>query len=409
MTERIYDGDSHQKTFQAAVLRCEAAGEGWRVALDRTCFFPEGGGQFGDRGTLTPAGGEPVPVTDTQEEGDLVWHYLAAPIPEGTAVEGALDWPLRFARMQCHSGEHIVSGLFHARDGVDNVGFHLGDEEVILDLSGPVPWEEVQEVERLANEAVSLDLPVSCAYPPEEALKTLAYRSKLDLTEHVRIVTIPGYDVCACCAPHVNRTGEIGLIHFLSSQNWKGGVRLRMLCGSRAVEDVMAKQNSVAAISARLSAHQSQVVRAVERQSGELEAVKQENARLGRLAAQALGVEGARIAKTLSFKTDDGCMLILAAGDARIDNRKFKDKFHMKAKMLSADEVQELVGHPVGGVCPFGCNEGIPVYLDESLKRFTTVFPAVGSASSAIELNLDELFRYSKALEWIDVCKLPEP
>ena len=127
------------------------------------------------------------------------------------------------------------------------------------------------------------------------------------------------------------------------------------------------------------------------------------------LAAQALGVEGARIAKTLSFKTqDEGCMLILAAGDARIDNRKFKDKFHLKAKMLTADEVLEMVGHPVGGVCPFGINEGIPVYLDESLKRFMTVFPAVGSGNSAIELNLDELYEYSKALEWIDVCKLPE-
>ena len=128
------------------------------------------------------------------------------------------------------------------------------------------------------------------------------------------------------------------------------------------------------------------------------------------LAAQALGVEGARIAKTLSFKNKegDGCILILAAGDARIDNRKFKDKFGMKAKMPTPDEVLEMVGHPVGGVCPFGCNEGIPVYLDESLKRFTTVFPAVGSASSAIELNLEELFRCSRALEWIDVCKLPE-
>ena len=126
------------------------------------------------------------------------------------------------------------------------------------------------------------------------------------------------------------------------------------------------------------------------------------------LAALALGVEGARIAKTLSFKTEDGCMLILAAGDARIDNRKFKDFFHMKAKMLSADEVLTLVGHPVGGVCPFGINEGIPVYLDESLKRFVTVFPAVGSASSAIELNLDELYEYSRAKQWIDVCKLPE-
>ena len=126
------------------------------------------------------------------------------------------------------------------------------------------------------------------------------------------------------------------------------------------------------------------------------------------LAAKAIGVEGARIAKTLSFKTPEGCMLILAAGDARVDNHKFKERFHMKARMLTADEVLELVGHPVGGVCPFGCNEGVPVYLDESLKRFETVFPAVGSANSAIELNLDELFRYSKAIEWVDVCKLPE-
>lgn len=126
------------------------------------------------------------------------------------------------------------------------------------------------------------------------------------------------------------------------------------------------------------------------------------------LAALALGVDGARIAKTLSFKKDDSCMLILAAGDARIDNHKFKEKFHMKAKMLAPDEVLSLVGHPVGGVCPFGINDGIDVYLDESLKRFETVFPAVGSGNSAIELDLDELYKYSNAIEWLDVCKLPE-
>lgn len=126
------------------------------------------------------------------------------------------------------------------------------------------------------------------------------------------------------------------------------------------------------------------------------------------LAALALGVDGARIAKTLSFKKGDSCILILAAGDARIDNHKFKDKFHMKAKMLAPDEVLTLVGHPVGGVCPFGINDGIDVYLDESLKRFEIVFPAVGSGNSAIELNLDELYKYSNAIEWIDVCKLPE-
>ena len=127
------------------------------------------------------------------------------------------------------------------------------------------------------------------------------------------------------------------------------------------------------------------------------------------LAAAALGCDGAHIAKTMSFMTPEGAILVVAAGDARIDNHKFKEKFHMKAKMLSADEVLELVGHPVGGVCPFGCKEGIPVYLDVSLQRFETVFPAVGSPSSAIELNLDELYKYSNALEWIDVCKLPAP
>ena len=126
------------------------------------------------------------------------------------------------------------------------------------------------------------------------------------------------------------------------------------------------------------------------------------------LAAQALGVEGARIAKTLSFKSGDGCILIVAAGDARIDNHKYKAKFHIKASMPSAEEVLTLVGHPVGGVCPFGVNEGVGVYIDESVKRFTTVFPAVGSANSAIELTPDELFKYSQALEWVDVCKLPE-
>ena len=126
------------------------------------------------------------------------------------------------------------------------------------------------------------------------------------------------------------------------------------------------------------------------------------------LAAKALGVEGARIAKTLSFKTPDTCLLILAAGDARIDNHKYKAFFHTKAKMLTADEVLEKIGHPVGGVCPFGIDPSIPVYLDVSLKRFKTVFPAVGSERSAIELDLDELYRYSNAREWIDVCSIPE-
>lgn len=286
-TLRIYDEDSHVRSFRAAVTVCEPGKTGYRVALDRTAFFPEGGGQFGDRGELLLEEGGPVPVTDTQEEGDTVWHAVPVPLPVGAAVEGRLDWPLRFARMQCHTGEHIASGLFHRLYGLDNVGFHLGDEEMTIDLSGPVTWADVQEVERRANAAVAEDLPVETAWPGPEELAGLDYRSKLDLKDHVRIVTIPGYDRCACCAPHVKRTGEVGLIHFLNMQNWKGGVRLRMLCGSRAVADVMAKQESITAISTLFSAKQEEVASAARRVAGELEQAKLRAARLGRELARA--------------------------------------------------------------------------------------------------------------------------
>ena len=249
-TQRLYDGDSYCRSFEATVVDCRPAQQGYLIALDRTCFFPEGGGQYGDRGTLRPlTGGAPVSIRHTHEADGALWHEADTPLDPGTPVAGELDWPLRFARMQCHSGEHIASGLFHTLHGLDNVGFHLGDEEMTIDLSGPVTWAEVQEVERRANAVVARDLPVEVCYPDPAQLAGMEYRSKLDLTEHVRIVTIPGVDRCACCAPHVRRTGEVGLIHFLSMQNWKGGVRLRLLCGSRAVEDVMAKQHSVGEIS----------------------------------------------------------------------------------------------------------------------------------------------------------------
>ena len=287
-TVRLYDADSHMRTFTATVADCRPAGEGWQVALDQTCFFPEGGGQPGDRGTLTPLdGGEPLAVSDTREAGGQIWHITQAPLPTGTGVTGTLDWSLRFARMQCHSGEHLVSGLFHSRYGLDNVGFHLGDEEMTIDLSGPVTWADVEEVERQANAAVALDLPVIAAYPPPDTLAGLDYRSKLELEGPVRIITIPGYDVCACCAPHVGRTGEIGLIHFLSMQNWKGGVRLRLLCGSRAVADVMAKRDSVVAISQKCSVKQGDVAGAVDRLTGELDQAKARIKALGRALAQA--------------------------------------------------------------------------------------------------------------------------
>ena len=288
-TQRLYYEDSHMRTFEGTVLDCRPAKKGFYIALDRTCFFPEGGGQYGDRGSLRPlAGGEAVPIHHTHEADGVIWHEADSPLDPGTRVSGELDWPLRFARMQCHSGEHIASGLFHTLHGLDNVGFHLGDEEMTIDLSGPVTWADVQEVERRANAAVALDLPVEARFPDPAELAEMDYRSKLELTQDVRIVTIPGVDRCACCAPHVQRTGEIGLIHFISLQNWKGGVRLRLLCGSRAVEDVMAKQHSVGEISNLLSAKQGEVAGAVTRLLGELEQTKAKASALGRQAAQAM-------------------------------------------------------------------------------------------------------------------------
>lgn len=284
-TERLYEQDSYTVQFDAVVLACEQEKKGFRVALDRTCFFPEGGGQYGDRGGLVSVE-TAVLVVDTQEKGGLVWHSTDVPLSVGTAVTGQIDWELRFARMQCHTGEHIVSGLFHSLFELENVGFHLGDEEMTIDLSGPVTWEDVKQVQRLANQAVAENVQVQCEFPDSDALKQLVYRSKLDLNDHVRIVTIPGYDVCACCAPHVRATGEVGLIHLLSMQNWKGGVRIRMLCGSRAVEDVIQKQESVSAISKALSAKQMVITDAVCRLKEELEREKARSVKLSRMVAQ---------------------------------------------------------------------------------------------------------------------------
>lgn len=281
-TEKLYYIDSHLFDFEATVLDCRQVEKGWAVILDRTAFFPEGGGQPADTGFIGAA-----PVRDVQEQGGEILHFCGEALPVGAHLPCRVEREKRLVRMQNHSGEHIVSGLAHRLFGCENVGFHMGEDCMTIDFDRELSWQQLMEVETLANEAVRENLPVLCSFPEGEALEKLEYRSKLDLTENVRIVTIPGYDVCACCAPHVKRTGEIGLIHMISMQNWKGGVRIRMLCGSRAVEDLMGKQESVTAISGLLSARQEEVTAAVRRLCEELEREKARAAALGRLAAQA--------------------------------------------------------------------------------------------------------------------------
>ncbi len=264
MTEKLYDIDSHLRDFSAVLLSCRPAGEGrWSLLLDRTAFFPEGGGQPADTGTLT-AGETAVRVLDAQETPEGILHLTDGPLPDGP-VKGSIDWEQRFGRMQCHSGEHIVSGLAHSRFGCTNVGFHMGEDEVILDFDRELTAEQLRELEDAANRIVWEDRTITAEYPDPAVLETLDYRSKLDLTENVRIVTIEGCDVCACCAPHVSHTGEIGVIKLTSWMRHRGGVRIWMAAGAMALRDYQRKHDSVAAISAALSVKQPEVARGVER------------------------------------------------------------------------------------------------------------------------------------------------
>lgn len=281
MTEKLFETQSHRKEFQAAVLSCTPhdrmpcgcglSQSGYQVVLDRTAFFPEGGGQAADTGML---GG--VRVQDVQERDGVIYHMTDGSLKPGSKVEGMIDWEIRFSRMQQHTGEHIVSGLIHSRFGYDNVGFHLGEEVCTLDLNGPVTKEQLKEIEFAANEAVFANLPVEISYPSKEELAAMDYRSKIEIEGQVRIVSIPGYDVCACCAPHVERTGEIGLIKFTHMQNYKGGVRITMVCGLRALRDYQAKEESVKAIMLSLSAKEEKIAEAVERVKDEIAILKQE-------------------------------------------------------------------------------------------------------------------------------------
>ena len=205
MTEKLYDQDAYAVEFDAKVISCEAYQEkkesGYHVILDRTLFFPEEGGQSPDKGTI-----DGIEVTDVQIKKDVITHSLKEPLAVGETVHGIIDWTHRFNNMQQHSGEHIFSGIVHSRFGYDNVGFHLSDNIVTMDFNGVLTADEVREVETAVNEVIVKNLPVEITYPSKEELKTLDYRSKIEIEGQVRIVTIPGVDVCACCAPHVKKT-----------------------------------------------------------------------------------------------------------------------------------------------------------------------------------------------------------
>ncbi len=258
-TKKLYDIDAYKTNFDAVVLVCEeidlSGQKAYQVILNQTLFFPEEGGQSPDKGTING-----IQVIDVQIKNNIITHTLMLPCNVGDSVHGVIDWSHRFHNMQQHTGEHIFSGLVNQTYGYDNVGFHLSDQIVTMDFNGVLTQEQVSEIEYAANEVIIRNIPIEVSFPEKEQLATMSYRSKIEIDGQVRIVSIPGVDACACCAPHVKKTAEVGILKVMNVQNYKGGVRISILCGFRALMEFRKKATIVAEISNILSTNQDNIV-----------------------------------------------------------------------------------------------------------------------------------------------------
>ena len=281
MTDKLYETDSYAQTFTATVTACTPVAGGFAVVLDRTAFFPEGGGQPFDTGRLGNAR-----VLAVHTDGEIITHTTDAPLPVGAAVEGVLDWDRRLDAMQQHTGEHILSGTLHRLYGAENVGFHIGSPYVRMDTSIPLTAEQLAEAEAQANAAVRADTPVRCYVPDLDTLAHTEYRSKKELEGPVRLVEAGG-DRCACCGTHLARTGEVGLIKIVSSQHYKGGMRLAVACGQRAYDAVATGWADAEAAGRKLSAPVGSLEAAVTRLQGGETQLKQRLADLQNALATA--------------------------------------------------------------------------------------------------------------------------
>ncbi len=295
MTEKLFYQDPHLFEFTAAVTDCRPEKGGFSVVLDRTAFYPEGGGQPTDLGELIPEGAaaETVPVTFVKETDGEIRHMVPSPIPAGTRVRGRIDKERRLDLMQQHSGEHIASGLICRHFGCDNVGFHISDLFVTIDYNVPISWEDLLTIEDEANAAVRANTPVHIFWPSPEELRALEYRSKKELSGDVRIVEYPDVDICACCGTHVTRAGEVGLIKFISVQSHRGGVRIEMLSGERALHYMRRLQAENHAVSVALSAKETETAAAVARLQKEAARMHE---RLAALETEAIEAKAASLA-----------------------------------------------------------------------------------------------------------------
>lgn len=241
MTEKLYYQDAYLKEFSAVITGVRAEGDHILLAFDRTAFYPEGGGQPSDLGTIRfKEDGEEFHVSDVQEEQEEIWHFLnSQELPEpliGQKVFGKIDWERRFDHMQQHSGEHIVSGMICREFHCDNVGFHLGEEDVTIDYNTRISMEDILRIEDAANRYLWENHPLEELWPSPEELKKIEYRSKKELEGKVRLTRFPGADICACCGTHVKTSAEVGLVKFTAAHGFHGGTRLTLYCGKRAFD-----------------------------------------------------------------------------------------------------------------------------------------------------------------------------
>lgn len=371
-TQKLYDQNPYGKTFEAQVLSCcegEKSHKGqFDIILNQTLFFPEEGGQTPDLGLLIPLPSSPdlpadassqVRVLDVKIKSGVIHHFCDGPLAPGTPVRGSIDWERRYDNMQNHSGEHIFSGLVHSAFGYENVGFHLSERTCSMDCSGPLTREEIDRLETAANRIIFDNRVIDASYPSAEELAQLDYRSKKALSGPVRIVTIPDCDVCACCAPHVRRTGEVGLLKVLQIQSYKGGTRLIIACGMRALADFRRKQSVLEEVSHLLSSPQGEAAMALSKKLADLLALKDAlHEASARLLASDLagldpsaanvclfenGIDPIRLRQAVNQMSaahsgycaafngsdSDGYSYILsiADGDARILNEQLKERF----------------------------------------------------------------------------------
>ena len=296
-TEKLYYADPFLKTFTATVLDCQPGKNGFVVTLDRTAFYPEGGGQPADQGTLDGAA-----VTDVHEKNGVVLHNVDSAVEIGKTVTGVIDWARRFDHMQQHSGEHICSGLICGRCHCDNVGFHMGTDMVTIDFNADIPWEELLEIEAQANQYIYEDHPIDIQSHRGAELDAIDYRSKKPLEGDVRIVAFPGADCCACCGTHVLRSGQVGLVKFLSVQKFREGVRIELLCGKRALNYLARTWEQAKTIGQRLSVKPVDAAAAVERLEHELSAAKLRCAQLEESVFAAIAQEQAGKGDVLLFQ-----------------------------------------------------------------------------------------------------------